>query len=76
VNKPAFAPNAGPRDAPDLAHQLVGVVGQVVTPCRPRGEIRVRGELWPATCAQGAEPGAAVRVTSVEGRMLTVAPRG
>ena len=35
--------------------------------CRPRGQVRVGGELWQARCDAGADPGAAVRVTAVDG---------
>jgi membrane protein implicated in regulation of membrane protease activity len=56
--------------------ELIGMVGEVVTPCRPRGQVRVRGELWSAICASGAEPGAEVRVEAVDELSLVVAPRG
>lgn len=54
--------------------QLVGLIGEVVTPCRPKGQVRVRGELWEATCPSGAETGASVRVQSVDSLTLVVAP--
>jgi membrane protein implicated in regulation of membrane protease activity len=61
----------------DPDDELVGLLGQVVTPCRPRGQVRVRGELWAAVCPEGAEPGASVRVESVdEDLTITVAARG
>jgi membrane protein implicated in regulation of membrane protease activity len=60
-----------PRDA---AGELVGRVATVVTACRPNGQVRVRGELWEATCAAGADAGTAVRVQGVEGLTLVVAP--
>jgi len=46
--------------------QLVGLTGEVVTPCRPDGQVRVRGELWAAICAAGADPGTTIRVDSVD----------
>jgi membrane protein implicated in regulation of membrane protease activity len=58
------------------AHELIGRVGEVVTACRPSGQVRVRGEFWAAICAAGAEPGASVRVTAVDDHLLTVTPRG
>lgn len=63
------------RPAPSPQQELVGMVGEVVTSCRPRGQVMVRGELWEALCPEGAEPGAAVRVEAVDALTLTVAPR-
>jgi membrane protein implicated in regulation of membrane protease activity len=51
---------------------LVGRQATVVMPCRPRGQVRVAGELWQATCAEGADPGDTVRVIAVHGLALTV----
>jgi membrane protein implicated in regulation of membrane protease activity len=53
-----------PAKSPD--EQLVGLTGEVVTPCRPDGQVRVRGELWAATCEAGADAGTRVRVESVD----------
>ena len=52
---------------------LVGAEAEVVTPCRPRGQVRVAGELWQASCAEGANPGEQVRVVEVRGLELVVA---
>ena len=52
---------------------LVGREATVVTSCRPRGQVRVAGELWQANCVEGADPGEVVRVTAVERLALTVA---
>jgi membrane protein implicated in regulation of membrane protease activity len=73
-----FARRQRPEQPPvEPGQELVGLVGQVVTPCRPSGQVRVRGELWSAVCPTGAEPGASVRVQSVdEDLTITVAPRG
>ena len=38
------------------AEALVGMEAEVAT-CRPRGQVRVHGELWEATCAEGADAG-------------------
>lgn len=54
--------------------ELVGLTGKVVTACRPDGQVRVRGELWEATCAVGADIGASVRVEGVDGLTIRVAP--
>jgi membrane protein implicated in regulation of membrane protease activity len=52
---------------------LVGAPATVITACRPRGQVRVAGEIWAATCAAGADPGDVVRVVSVDGLALVVA---
>lgn len=61
-------PPQDPRD------ELVGLTGKVVTACRPDGQVRVRGELWEATCAAGADTGTSVRVEAVDGLTIRVAP--
>jgi membrane-bound serine protease (ClpP class) len=53
---------------------LVGRTATVTRSCRPRGQVRVRGELWEARCDAGADPGASVRVVGVEGLTLVVEP--
>ncbi|HEY3184111.1 MAG TPA: NfeD family protein [Gaiellaceae bacterium] len=52
---------------------LVGATAVVVTPCRPRGQVRVAGELWAAECPEGADPGDQVEVRAVDGLELRVA---
>jgi len=54
---------------------LVGQTAVVVTVCRPRGQVRVAGELWQAECVEGADPGEGVDVVAVHGLLLTVRPR-
>jgi len=53
---------------------LVGTSATVITSCRPRGQVRVAGEIWAATCADGADPGDVVRVLAVDGLALVVVP--
>jgi membrane-bound serine protease (ClpP class) len=53
---------------------LVGREAVVTTPCRPRGQVRIDGEIWEATCEAGATSGDAVRVTRVDGLTLVVEP--
>jgi membrane protein implicated in regulation of membrane protease activity len=53
---------------------MVGERGVVVAPCKPNGTVRVRGELWNARCAAGADTGAAVRVESFDELELVVSP--
>jgi len=51
---------------------LVGQAGVARTRLNPDGLIFIRGEIWNATCAEGAEPGEQVQVTSVAGLKLKV----
>lgn len=53
---------------------LIGATGRAVTPCRPDGTVRVRGEVWQARSEAGVDAGAEVRVTAREGLVLTVEP--
>jgi membrane protein implicated in regulation of membrane protease activity len=53
---------------------LVGTSATVITSCRPRGQVRVAGEIWTATCTDGADPGEVVRVVAVDGLALVVTP--
>jgi membrane-bound serine protease (ClpP class) len=54
--------------------ELIGLIAEVLTPCRPKGQVRVRGEIWEARCEAGAPEGASVRVESVESLTLVVTP--
>jgi membrane protein implicated in regulation of membrane protease activity len=54
------------------AETLVGEHGVVVVPCRPDGQIRVRGEIWKARSEEGADVGETVRVLAVDGLTLLV----
>jgi membrane-bound serine protease (ClpP class) len=53
---------------------LLGQRADVVVECRPRGQVRVHGELWEAECAAGADFRQAVRIVSRHDLTLTVAP--
>jgi membrane protein implicated in regulation of membrane protease activity len=54
----------------------VGATGTVVEDCRPRGRVRVAGEIWRAVSAEGASAGAEVVVERVEGDLtLLVSPK-
>ncbi len=52
---------------------MIGERAEVVEPCRPRGTVQLRGELWEAQCDGGAETGETVRVKSIDGLTLIVA---
>jgi membrane-bound serine protease (ClpP class) len=56
------------------AETLIGLTALVVSECRPRGQVRVHGELWRASCAAGAGVGETVRVVGRDGLTLLVAP--
>ena len=56
------------------AETLIGARGVVLTACRPRGQVRVQGEIWDAVCEAGADPGERVRVRAREGLTLVVGP--
>jgi membrane protein implicated in regulation of membrane protease activity len=56
------------------AEGLEGALAEVVTPCRPEGQVRVRGELWRARCRAGADPGERVIVRALDGLTLVVEP--
>ncbi len=62
------------RRATTGAEALPGLRGTVVERCRPTGQIRVAGELWRATCEEGADPGETVVVESL-GADLTLIVR-
>jgi membrane-bound ClpP family serine protease len=54
------------------AEAMVGLEAEVATSCRPRGQVRVLGELWEAICEEGADAGELVRVRDVNGLRLVV----
>lgn len=54
------------------AEAMIGGVAEVVAPCRPNGQVRFRGELWDARCADGADVGDRVRIRALEGLTLVV----
>jgi membrane protein implicated in regulation of membrane protease activity len=51
---------------------MIGARAEVIEPCRPRGRVRVRGEIWAAQCEHGAEVGETVRIAAVERLVLIV----
>ena len=54
------------------AEAMIGQEAEVVSPCRPLGEVRVHGELWRARCEDGAEVGERVCIERIEGLTLLV----
>ena len=54
------------------AEAMIGMHAVVVSPLRPTGQVRVKGELWEATAADGAEVGDTVVVRRLDGLNLIV----
>ena len=57
------------------AEGLVGMKAQVVTECRPEGQIKLKGQIWKAHCRDGAAAGDEVVVDKVDGLRLLVSRR-
>jgi membrane-bound serine protease (ClpP class) len=58
------------------AETLVGSDAVVTKPCRPLGQVRLRGELWQARCERGADAGERVRVVGRRDLVLVVEALG
>ena len=56
------------------AETLIGASAEVVTECRPLGQVRVQGELWRARCELGASPGETVLIVDRDSLTLLVEP--
>jgi membrane-bound ClpP family serine protease len=54
---------------------LASATGVVVSDCRPRGRVRVAGELWRAVCAEGADAGDEIVVERVESDLTLLVTR-
>ena len=54
------------------AEAMIGEEAEVVSACRPVGEVRVKGELWRARCDEGADVGDTVRIERLDGLTLVV----
>jgi membrane-bound serine protease (ClpP class) len=54
------------------ADLMIGATATVIGACRPRGQVRLRGEIWEARCAAGADVGDEVVIRSRDGLVLTV----
>jgi membrane protein implicated in regulation of membrane protease activity len=55
------------------AEGIIGMKGIVLTPCRPEGQVRVKGQIWRAECVEGADEGDEVVVEKITGLRLIVA---
>jgi membrane protein implicated in regulation of membrane protease activity len=56
------------------AETLIGRRAVTASDCRPRGQVRLDGEFWEATCEAGADAGVDVRVVGRHGLTLAVEP--
>jgi membrane-bound serine protease (ClpP class) len=56
------------------AETLIGKQAVVMTDCRPKGQVRLEGEIWEARCDAGASVGDNVRVIGRDGLVLVIAP--
>jgi membrane protein implicated in regulation of membrane protease activity len=56
------------------AETLIGQTAVVTEPCRPLGQVRLRGETWEARCQGGAGEGDEVRVIGRDKLTLVVEP--
>ena len=54
------------------AETLIGKTAVVVSPCRPDGQVRLAGEIWAGHCDEGADKGATVIVTGLDGLTVRV----
>jgi membrane protein implicated in regulation of membrane protease activity len=61
------------RRAQTGAETLIGRTATVVSACRPDGQVRLAGEIWEASCQEGADPGDTVVVTARQDLKLVVA---
>jgi membrane-bound serine protease (ClpP class) len=62
------------RPAVTGAASMIGEIGQTLTPIEPDrpGRVAAHGEIWQASAVQSIPEGARVRVTDIDGLMLTV----
>jgi membrane protein implicated in regulation of membrane protease activity len=51
---------------------MLGRHATAATPCRPRGQVRVLGELWTAICEPGADTGDEVEIVGIDADGLTL----
>ena len=56
------------------AEGMIGELGEVISPCRPEGQVRVRGEIWNARCEPQADLGERIRIKAIEDLTLIVEP--
>jgi membrane-bound serine protease (ClpP class) len=58
------------------AQTLLGREAVVMRACRPRGQVRIDGEIWEARCDAGAGEDDTVRIVDRDNLALIVEPAG
>ena len=53
---------------------MIGMTAIALTDCDPDGQIRVKGQIWKAHATEQVDAGEPVRITGIDGLLLTVAP--
>lgn len=53
---------------------MIGRTGRTICDCRPRGRLRIDGEIWSAVCETGCPADTSVEIVAVHGLELTVRP--
>jgi membrane-bound serine protease (ClpP class) len=56
------------------AEAMIGQTAEVIAACRPKGQVRVHGEIWQAIAEAGADAGDTVKIESIDGLTLKVTP--
>jgi membrane-bound serine protease (ClpP class) len=56
------------------AEAMLGRTATVMAECRPKGTVRIDGQIWEAHCRAGAASGDTVRITALHELTLEVAP--
>jgi len=56
------------------AQTMIGRGAVALSPCRPRGQVRLDGETWNAHCVAGVDAGEPVRIVRRERLTLVVEP--
>jgi membrane-bound serine protease (ClpP class) len=51
---------------------MIGRRAVAISDCRPRGQVRVAGEIWQACCSDGVDAGETVVVDALDGLTLVV----
>jgi len=54
------------------AERMIGAAVRVIEPCRPRGRVSYKGELWDAVCGEGADIGDRARIVAMDGSILVL----
>jgi membrane-bound ClpP family serine protease len=63
------------RPSTEIRDEIVGKTGQVITDLKPRGQVKIRNEVWSARSASGFIPnGTKIEVIEMEGIFLVVQP--